>query len=373
MTQRHRRHRRHGQQERHPGAARLARFAAAGAHNGGLRTHVEACGQCRGLVERLTALPRVLASQVHPSIPGQVAVRVESMLEIQSAERAAAAAEHRDWPARRQGVLGTAAGLVPFGHVCWAYRERRELAARGLEYAADGLDAGQYVEFVGPAGDLEFHAQLAELAAQRASHTGARRGRTGIRDLSDFYVYRAPGVVSPEQSAVAFLAASDDALAAGYTGVRAIIDGTSVTRTAEQRDAYARLEYLIDQKARTLPVGSLCAYDADELGPAALAELACLHPYVSAGAAPFRLYAEQDADFAVAGSIAGSAAEDLQRAALRHVSLPPGRKLTVDARQADYISGAALATFHEYARDIRRTAVIRTGRDDEPLGSIARA
>ena len=357
---------RHGQ---HPGADRLARFAAAGARNAGLRAHVEACRECRGLVGRLTALPGILAGQVHPSIPVQVAVRVDAILAMQSAERSVAASEHRDWPARRQGVVGTAAGLVPFGHACWAYRERGELAARGLEYAADGLAAGQYVEFVGPAGDLEFHAQLAELAARRAGHKGTRPDATGIHDLSGYYAYQAPGVVAPAQSVATLLAASDDALAAGYTGVRSIVDGTSVTRTAEQRDAYARFEYLIDRKMRTLPVGSLCVYDAGELGPAAVAELACLHPCISAGAALFRLYAEEDADFAIAGAIAGHAAEDLLRAALRHVSLAPGRELIVDARRADSISEGALATFHQYARDIRRTAVIRRSPDDVPAGT----
>ena len=351
---------RHGQ---HPGAERLARFAAAGARNAALRAHVEACGQCRGLVGRLTALPGVLASQVHPSIPGQVGIRVDAILAMQSAERGAAATEHRDWPARRQGVVSTAAGLIPFGHACWAYHERNELAARGLEYAADGLAAGQYVEFVGPAGDLEFHAQLAEQAARRAVRRGARPETAGIRDLADYYVYRAPGVVAPEQSIAGLLAACDNALAAGYTGVRAIVDGTSVARTAEQRDSYARFEYLIDRKMRTLPVGALCVYDAGELGPAAVAELACLHPCVSAGAAPFRLYAEEDADFAIAGTIAGRAAEDLLRAALRQVTVAPGRELIVDARRADYISEGAVATFHQYARDIKRSAVIRSGPD----------
>jgi MEDS: MEthanogen/methylotroph, DcmR Sensory domain len=352
---------RHGEHGRHPGADRLARFAAAGARNASLRAHVQACGQCRGLVGRLKALPAVLAGQVHPSIPGQVAIRVDAILAMQSAERAAAATEHRDWPARRQGIVGSAAGLVPFGHVCWAYRERGELAARGLEYAADGLAAGQYVEFVGPAGDLAFHAELAEQAARRAGHSGARPDTTGIRDLSGYYVYRSPGVVAPEQSVATLLAACDDALSAGYTGVRTIVDATSLTRTAEQRDAYARFEYLIDRKMRTLPVGSLCACDAGELGPASVAELACLHPCVSAGAAPFRLYAEENVDFAIAGTIAGRAAEDLLRAALRLVSLAPGRELVVDARRADSISEGAVATFHEYARDIKRTAVIRRG------------
>jgi len=75
--------------------------------------------------------------------------------------------------------------------------------------------------------------------------------------------------------------------------------------TPEQRAAFARLEYLIDHQISVLPASALCAYDVAELGAAAVAELACLHPYTSTGATLFRLYAEPGAECALDGMGAG--------------------------------------------------------------------
>lgn len=105
---------------------------------------------------------------------------------------------------RTVGVVDSVRGLVPGGHVCWAYRDRADFQARALEYLTDGIALGQ---------------------------------------------------------------------------------------------AFARFEYLIDQKMSALPVTALCSYSLAELGRAAIAERACLHPLASASTTPFRLYAEQDVEF----------------------------------------------------------------------------
>jgi hypothetical protein len=50
---------------------------------------------------------------------------------------------------RSHGVARSAAGLVQFAHLACAYHDNDELAARAVEYAEDGIAAGQYVELVG--------------------------------------------------------------------------------------------------------------------------------------------------------------------------------------------------------------------------------
>ena len=40
---------------------------------------------------------------------------------------------------RHHGVVDSAGGLDPFGHLGWGYRSRPEFLARAAEYIADGL------------------------------------------------------------------------------------------------------------------------------------------------------------------------------------------------------------------------------------------
>jgi hypothetical protein len=58
-----------------------------------------------------------------------------------------------------------------------------------------------------------------------------------------------------------------------------------MARTPEQRDALARLEYLVDPEMAARPYAALCGYDTGQLSTAA-AELVCLHPFVGKGSVP---------------------------------------------------------------------------------------
>lgn len=53
----------------------------------------------------------------------------------------------------------------------------------------------------------------------------------------------------------------------------------------------------------TRPFSALCAHDRVGLGAAAVTQLACLHPAVTEGVAPFRLFATPDATAALAGEL----------------------------------------------------------------------
>jgi hypothetical protein len=160
--------------------------------------------------------------------------------------------------------------------------------------------------------------------------------------------------------------AIDQALAAGYTGLRTVVDATAAARTEALRDAAARLEYLGDRCLHTLPACSLCGYDLEVIGPTAVAELACMHPFISPGAAPFRLYAEDDADFGLAGTIDDAIAGDLFRATLARTDPPVGNELMVDARRAELIGDRALEELDAHAARMGRTAVLRTSTSHSP-------
>jgi hypothetical protein len=74
-----------------------------------------------------------------------------------------------------------------------------------------------------------------------------------------------------------YLQATEQALSAGYRGLRVAADATDLARTRAQRDAFVRYEHLIDQGMADVPFSAMYAYDRRVLGEAA-SELACAHP-----------------------------------------------------------------------------------------------
>jgi MEDS: MEthanogen/methylotroph, DcmR Sensory domain len=271
---------------------------------------------------------------------------------------------------RPAGVVESAVGLGPGSHVGWGYADRAELRTRAGEYLSDGIAAGQRIEFLG-SGSVE--ALRAELAGLAGAVPVARRrrqfnqDRIGVALVDDVYVFSGPDrVVNPVQSVAARVAATEDALAAGYTGLRAVVDATTLAGTSAQRAAYAHYEYLLDQQSSTLPLGTICAYDTATLGSAAVAEMACLHPFASRGASTFRLYAHDGAAFALAGEVDCSSvvqfADTLGRVLPLLLPVVPGPELVVDGRELEFIDHRGLLVLDRCAGELGLRLAMQTHR-----------
>jgi MEDS: MEthanogen/methylotroph, DcmR Sensory domain len=258
-------------------------------------------------------------------------------------------------PMRLVGVVDSARGLEPHGHLCWAYRDRAEFRARAAEFMADGIAAGQWIEYVGSGSTDALRAELIELEGINADGASV-----GVSPVGDFYRFTGHGdVVDPVAAVAARVDATEKALSAGYTGFRAVVDATAVVRSAKQRDALARYEHLLDREMCVRPVSALCAYDAGELGSAAVAELACLHPLASSGSAPFQLHAERGVGFALVGDIDLSC-DELFATTLRHVvPLLCGPELVVEGRAVEFIDHRRLLMLAEATQRAGATVVLR--------------
>jgi hypothetical protein len=210
---------------------------------------------------------------------------------------------------RGHGVLESAAGLIPFGHLGWGYRHRHELARRANEYLTDGLRQGQYVVYVGEGTRSALNRQLDSV--RRRMPADVADAWVEVTPLDEFYVLQ-PGsdVVDPEASVMARVAATEHAVAQGFAGFRAVVDVTAVARTEAQREAFTLFEFLIDQHMARLPVSALCAYQLNELGPAA-GKLVCLHPYVNTGSTPIRIYNGIGTDLAISGHLTPDSHDDV--------------------------------------------------------------
>ncbi len=229
-------------------------------------------------------------------------------------------------------------GTASYGHVCLAYDSRAELETWAGDFLAAGEAAGERVWYI-------------------AADTPSRP----LPFLPLAGTYRSGAVVDPAGQVAAYTAATEDALAAGFTGLRVVADATPLVGTAEQLDAFARYEYRIDRYMRDHPFSALCAYDRRVLGDPAIAQLACLHAE-STAAVPFRLHAcpPGEGTAALDGELDLSA-DELLTATLRRADLTPaGAEVVLRARGLTFTDHRSLIRLHEYA-DGRGTTIVLRG------------
>lgn len=351
---------------RHPKADEIARFGAAALvqrQAAKVGMHVDGCPRCRRASERIAAVKRALTTANYPPMPDLVGSEIGLALAIETAHRNIpdAASWHPGFrPERSHGVARSAAGLVQFAHLAWAYHDDDELAARAVEYAEDGIAAGQYVELVGLGSAEALHGPFRRLTSSRTVRRALESGQAGISDTAGYYQL-AGEVVDAEASIARRVDASANARAKGLKGTRIIGDCTAAARTTQQRDALARYEHLLDQQIIRQPMAALCAYNARALSLLAVAELACLHPYASPHTTPFLLYAEHDAAFGLAGTLSDGSIP-LFLTALRRLGKPSGSELVIDARSAAYIGQQALVALSRHAQELNVTALLRMSR-----------
>ncbi|GGS60220.1 MULTISPECIES: MEDS domain-containing protein [Actinokineospora] len=251
---------------------------------------------------------------------------------------------------RAHGVVDSAAGLRPFGHLGWAYRDRADFLARAREYIIDGVAEGQWIEFVGD-GDT--------LRDELVSLSGVPTSDIGVATVAEFYEF-AGDVVDPVASVDKQVRAVETAVDAGYTGVRAVVDATAAALTPEQRAAFARFEYLIDQKMSSLPISTVCGYDLGRMDKTATTELVCLHPFTNPGSSLFRIYADGPSEFALSGELDASCVAVFATTLRRTLPLSAARDLRIDGRGLVFIDHRALARLDAVLGEVGATAVLST-------------
>jgi hypothetical protein len=234
-------------------------------------------------------------------------------------------------------------------HESWQFVGRQDFQARANEHVLSSLDREQWVQYVGDAP----HGQLRdELAALPGGDRLMARGGWGVSSVDDFYRYCDDRVVDPERSLAARVEDIEQALAAGFTGLRIVADATAVVARPEQADAFARYEYLLEQAMATLPVGALCAHDRARVDRGSAAGLACLHPVMGPDPTPFNLTAGRGADFSLAGQLDVASRQLMAQTIARIESYLAGPQLVVHGRNLVFIDHRAMLDLADLAQRI---------------------
>ena len=239
-------------------------------------------------------------------------------------------------------------------HICWSYDDPESFGRYARTFLHAGLSAGERVWYVPGRRSSGVTGWL--LHAAPAWPDGA------VRVFEPADVYAGDGTFDPVAQTARYATATEDALTAGFTGLRVVADATALVRTRPRLDAFVRYEYAIGRYLRTAPLRALCVYDRTVLGEQALTELACVHGRTNAGYVPFHLYAGRTAGDTVLAGEVDAASEDLFRTVLERAELRPfGGEVTVHAEGLTFITHRCMLALQRLAERRSLTVVIRTG------------
>jgi anti-anti-sigma regulatory factor len=191
---------------------------------------------------------------------------------------------------RAHGCIHSGSDLGTDAHACWGFERRQEFVDASLEFLTDGLRIGQRIAYVGSEPVEEQRERLDPLGGVGAM---IDEGALQLIDLTG--IYQAGEPIEPYSQLAVYSAATDAALAAGYTGLRVAAQATSLVREPQTWDAHVRWESIADRFMSIRPLSALCGYQRDLVPEQLLGDLSAVHPASNAPAksVPFHLYAEE--------------------------------------------------------------------------------
>jgi anti-anti-sigma regulatory factor len=196
---------------------------------------------------------------------------------------------------RVNGCIHSGSDLGADGHACWVFDQDQEFVDASLEYLTDGLRSGQRLAYVGSEPVAEQRERLEPLGDTAALIDS---GTLQLFALDDLYHVGEP--VDADAQLATYSAATDGALADGYTGLRV--------------EAHVRWESIADRFMSVRPLSALCGYRREALPDTLLHDLAAVHPAtnVERELVPFHFFAESG-DLVLSGEVDLFSAEDLDR------------------------------------------------------------
>lgn len=184
-------------------------------------------------------------------------------------------------------------------HLCWVHDDDESFDTAVRAFLAGGLARGERLLCVGgraiaaldgAAGDL---GDLAALTAGRVLET---------MTVAEVHAEAGPLVVDRQRAFYA--AATEQALADGFRGLRVVADLSRLATDPGLRDALVRWEHAADElMASGSGMSAMCAYRSD-LPPAVLGEVLAVHPLGNGPdhLSPYRLFFDEDR-VVLAGSV----------------------------------------------------------------------
>jgi len=244
-------------------------------------------------------------------------------------------------------------GLMTRDHWCVAHDDEVDLGVAASRYLSEGLAGGDQVGLYGWGSFEELRAQLSGLGdVDELIDVGA----AGVRSLAERF---RPDVPPDPAALMGYWAdATEEALSAGFAGLRVVADTTPwAGLRPEQRAVFLHGEQLVNRYRHRKPFTLICACDATAVPAEALEETASIHPLREGVSTPFCLYAT-DTDVAVQGELDALAVSRLERVL---DSLPPddaGDQLVIDASGLRFVEHRSFYALERHAERRGLSAVV---------------
>lgn len=254
-----------------------------------------------------------------------------------------------DMPMRRRVSVESPSALRPHDHTAWFGDGSAELYAMAREALAEGARRNEKLMFVAKDPDMS---GLRGLDAGRL----IADGRLEVMDVAD--AYGGGTAFSASAQLARFRRVLEDALDAGYSGIRVVADSTSLAQGDQESFAgWLAWEQLADHFQADSMVTGICFFDRTALSAERLADLAALHPVRRTQRwlePPFTVFVDGDAVLLI-GSLGADSSEQLRRVL---AAIDFEQKPAVDLSAAHLLDNEALLALIEFASS-RRPLVLR--------------
>jgi anti-anti-sigma regulatory factor len=263
---------------------------------------------------------------------------------------------------RAHGTLTEIPGAGTSDHICWVYdgddaafdRAVRRFLAGGLERNERLLVVGERaIDSIGADGD-----GLADVGALMAGGS--------LRTLTLAEAYEAAGPFVPGLQRYFYEAATHEAIADGFTGLRVVAEVSALAADPATRGELVEWEHLADDYiAAGCGFTAMCAYSGALAGEA-LADVATVHPLVHAPARipPFQVFFDED-HVTLSGSVDTFGADRLARVL---ASSPVGAQGAVlDLALVDFVDVAGSRVIARWAQALHTRSLPLEVRGASPL------
>ncbi len=245
---------------------------------------------------------------------------------------------------RAHGHIHSGSDLGTDAHACWTFDRQQEFVDASLEYLTDGLRAGQRIVYVGSEPVAQQREQLEQLGGVAGMIDA---GALLLFQLDDLYDVGRP--VDTDAQLATYAAATDAALADGYTGLRVAAQVTNLVAEPETWDAHVRWEATADRFMSVRPMSAMCGYRRDAIPAQLLSDLAAVHPASNAPleTSPFHLFAETG-DLVLSGEVDFASSEALDR--LLGIACEATDFDAIDLRELDFTDHHGLEVLARHAK-----------------------
>ena len=249
---------------------------------------------------------------------------------------------------RVTGAVGSFGDLGAQDHFCWVHSSPGDYRACLAEFFAHGLDRGLRPGYAGLASAENLRGDL-------AAGDGLLAGEAvTVISLEDIVQPGKPA--DPTKIVARYAAATEEALAAGYRGLRVSTDVTDLVRAPGQQESFASCEFLLERYASLHPLSAMCSYGA-ELGET-VKQFAALHAAAPAGLTPFQLIAREDGAVGLIGDIDAVCQAEFEWA-LKRIQ-PAEGGLILDLSAAGFMDHQGLQILDEFVEKCPVQVIVRS-------------